>query len=103
MTTKGTHEFLKANGVENEMVLKIRVGRPNAIDLIKNGELALIINTPTRKGIATDEGRLRATAVRFKVPMITTATGATAAVLAMDALRKGTWTVRALQDYQAGV
>jgi carbamoyl-phosphate synthase large subunit len=103
IATKGTHEILNENNIENEMILKIRVGRPNAIDLIKNGELALIINTPTRKGIATDEGRLRATAVRFKVPMITTATGATAAVLAMEALREGTWTVRALQDYQAGV
>jgi carbamoyl-phosphate synthase large subunit len=102
VATKGTHEFLEANGVENEMILKIRVGRPNAIDLIKNGELALIINTPTRKGIATDEGRLRATAVRFKVPMITTATGAIAAVSAMQGLREGTWTVRALQDYQQG-
>ena len=84
------------------MILKIRVGRPNAIDLIKNDELALIINTPTRKGIATDEGRLRATAVRFKVPMITTATGAVAAVLAMKAIRDGAWDVRALQDYQQG-
>lgn len=100
IATKGTHEFLSDNGVENEMVLKISVGRPNAIDLIKNGELALIINTPTRKGINTDEGRLRATAVRFNVPMITTATGAGAAVLAMEAIREGAWTVRALQDYQ---
>ena len=102
VATKGTHQFLKDNGVENEMILKIRVGRPNAIDLIKNDELALIINTPTRKGIATDEGRLRATAVRFKVPMITTATGAVAAVLAMKAIRDGAWDVRALQDYQQG-
>ncbi|MBL4700158.1 MAG: carbamoyl-phosphate synthase large subunit, partial [Phycisphaeraceae bacterium] len=103
IATKGTHDFLNEHGVKNKMILKIRVGRPNAVDLIKNKELALIINTPSRKGINTDEGQLRATAVRFNVPMITTATGATAAVYAIEAIRNGGWSVRALQDYQAGV
>ncbi len=97
--TRGTHAFLAEHGLTTQIINKISVGRPNAIDLIKNHELALIINTPTRKGIATDEGRLRATAVRFNVPMITTTTGAAAAVQAIAALRAGTWGVRALQEY----
>jgi carbamoyl-phosphate synthase large subunit len=99
LTTGGTHEHLQRQGVQTQRVRKISEGRPNAEDLIKNRELALIINTPTRKGVRTDEGRLRATAVRFSVPMITTITGAAAAVQAIRALKAGHWGVRALQDY----
>jgi carbamoyl-phosphate synthase large subunit len=99
VTTNGTHRYLSHRGVASRLINKISEGRPNAVDMIKNFELALIINTPTRKGIASDEGKLRSTAVRFNVPMITTATGASAAVQAMAALRRGAWGVRALQDY----
>jgi carbamoyl-phosphate synthase large subunit len=99
VTTGGTHTFLASHGVKTTRISKISEGRPNAIDLIKNRELALIVNTPTRKGIKSDEGRLRSTAVRFGVPMITTATGAAAAVQAIEALRAGGWGVQALQDY----
>ncbi|MEX1016490.1 MAG: carbamoyl phosphate synthase large subunit, partial [Phycisphaeraceae bacterium] len=98
-TTGGTHRLLADQGIMTTRLQKISEGRPNAVDLIKNGELALIINTPTRKGLKTDEGKLRATAVRFNVPMITTVTGAAAAVQAIEALRAGQWQVRALQDY----
>jgi carbamoyl-phosphate synthase large subunit len=98
-STGGTHRYLAEQGVAVESLKKISEGRPNAVDLIKNHELALIINTPTRKGMRTDEGKLRATAVRYGVSMITTATGAAAAVQAIAALREGAWTVKAIQDY----
>ncbi|MEM1209314.1 MAG: carbamoyl-phosphate synthase large subunit [Planctomycetota bacterium] len=96
--TGGTHDFLAEQGVQTTRLMKISEGRPNAVDLIKNGELALVLNTPTRKGAGTDEGKLRATAVRFGVPMITTLTGASAAVRAIRALRAEAWRVWALQD-----
>ena len=100
ITTSGTHAHLAEHGVKTTLIRKIQEGgRPNALDLMKNGELALIINTPTRKGAGTDEGKLRAMAVRNGVPMITTTTGAAAAVQAIAALRAGNWQVRALQDY----
>jgi len=99
LTTGGTRAYLEQHGIVTERVKKISEGRPNCIDLIKNKELAMIINTPTKKGLNTDEGRLRSTAVRFNVPMVTTTTGAAAAVLAMEALKAGGWNVRALQDY----
>ncbi|MCE9591081.1 MAG: carbamoyl-phosphate synthase large subunit [Planctomycetes bacterium] len=99
ITTDGTRGYLEEHGIKTSRVNKISEGRPNAIDLIKNRSLALIINTPSKKGIATDEGKLRSMAVRFNVPVITTTTGAAAAVQAMEALRGGDWTVRALQDY----
>ena len=100
LTTGGTHSYLTERGVETQRLAKIAEGvRPNALDLIKNHELALIINTPTRKGSGTDEGKLRAAAVRFSVPMITTMTAAHAAVRAITALRNDDWSVHALQDY----
>ncbi len=98
-TTSGTREMLLSHSVETELIRKISEGvRPNILDLLANGEIDLIINTPTRTGADTDEGRLRAMAVLNRVPMITTATGALAAVSAISALRAGAWTVLALQD-----
>ena len=103
LTTGGTHRHLEEHGIKSTRLNKIKEGRPNAIDLIKNNEVAMIINTPTRKGAGTDEGKLRATAVRFGVPMITTATGGVAAAHAMRAIKQGSWGVHALQDYAANV
>jgi carbamoyl-phosphate synthase large subunit len=98
-TSGGTHELLAAHSVDTVLLRKISEGaRPNIVDKIANGEIDLIINTPTRTGARTDEGRIRATAVRSGVPMITTATGARAAVQAIAALRAGSWTVTAIQD-----
>jgi carbamoyl-phosphate synthase large subunit len=99
-TTVGTHELLRSHGIETIALRKISEGaRPNIIDLIKNGEIHLIINTPTRKGAHTDEGKIRATAVRAAVPMVTTITGARAFVAAIAALQAGAWGVAAIQDY----
>ena len=99
LTTGGTHDYLAEQGVETHRLNKISEGRPHAIDLIKNGEIDLIINTPTRKGGGTDEHKLRATAVRNGVPMITTVAAAHAAARAIAALRGDSWDVRPLQSY----
>ncbi len=99
-TTSGTREFLAAHSIDTEPVPKVSEGaRPNIHDLIANGDIHLIINTATRKGAHTDEGMLRALAVRAGVPMITTTTGGRAAVRAIEALRAGAWSVAAIQDY----
>ena len=100
--TPGTRAYLASHEVESQEVYKLASGRrPNAADLIKNHELDLMINTPTKKGIGTDEGKLRALAVRFGIPMITTVTAAAAAVRGIAALREGRWGVKALQEYHA--
>ncbi len=99
-TSQGTWEFLRSYSVDTAPLRKISEGaRPNILDLIANGEIRLIINTPTRKGAHTDEGQIRARAVRAGVPMITTVSGARAAVQAIIALRAGAWSVAAIQDY----
>jgi len=99
-TTEGTHELLRSHSVETKLLRKISEGaRPNILDKLANGEIHLIINTPTRKGARTDEGKIRATAVRAGVPMCTTITGARAVVNAIAAPRAGAWSVAAVQDY----
>ena len=99
-TTGGTHDYLDDHEVRTKFLAKISEGRrPNVIDLIKNNEIDLIINTATRKGADTDEGKIRAAAVRHGVTMVTTRTGAAAIVRAISALRAGDWRVSALQDY----
>ncbi|TVQ64393.1 MAG: carbamoyl-phosphate synthase large subunit [Phycisphaerales bacterium] len=102
-TTSGTAEFLARHSVRTNGLKKIAEGaRPNVLDMLLSGEIQLVINTPTRSGWNTDEGRIRASAVRLGVPMVTTATGALAAVRAIEALRAGDWSVAALQDYADG-
>jgi carbamoyl-phosphate synthase large subunit len=98
-TTQGTADELARHGLRPKVLQKIQAGaRPNVIDLMQNGEIQLVINTPTRTGWQTDEGNIRATAVRLGIPMITTATAAGQAVHAIEALRAGFWGVHALQD-----
>jgi len=98
MSTSGTGAALAAEGIEVEVVRKIQEGRPNLLDHLANGSIALIVNTPSGKGARTDEGRIRASAVSHGVPCITTLAGARAAVAAMERLREGPIEVYALQD-----
>ncbi|MCC6426598.1 MAG: carbamoyl-phosphate synthase large subunit [Phycisphaerales bacterium] len=99
-TTGGTGEVLAKHGVESVALKKVGTGfRPNVVDLMTDGKITLVINTPTRTGWQTDEGKIRATAVRLGVSMITTATAAVAAAEAILAMTKSGWGVAALQDY----
>jgi carbamoyl-phosphate synthase large subunit len=96
--TSGTAGALGAHGIQVKPVRKIHEGRPNLLDHLANGAIALIINTPSGRGARTDEGRIRAAAVSHGVPCITTIAGARAAVAALERLRQGTFDVYALQD-----
>ena len=99
MATSGTHAALKQAGIDATYVPKLSEGRPNVRDHITNHEIQLLINTPTRKGPTTDEAKIRSYALTHRVPIVTTITGARAAVQAIQALQKGDWAVRPLQDY----
>ncbi len=100
--TGGTYDVLVKHGVNVTRLSKLAEGRPNIRDLIKNGQVQLIVNTPTKKGPQTDEGKIRSMAVLSRVPMMTTVTAAHAAAQAILALQKGDWGVRPLQEYVAG-
>jgi len=98
LATSGTADRLEAQGIPVERVKKIIEGQPNLIDYLKNGEVALILNTPSGKGARTDEGTIRATAVQHGVPCITTIQAAEAVIQAIKALRVEEMEVEALQD-----
>jgi carbamoyl-phosphate synthase large subunit len=98
MGTAGTAAALASHGIAVAPVRKIAEGRPNLLDHLANGRIALVVNTPSGKGARTDEGRIRASAVSHGVPCITTIAGARAAVAALERLRQGPLRVYALQD-----
>ena len=91
-------EGCRKAGIPVEEVPKLQEGRPNLIDLMKNKQVSLVINTPSGKGTRTDEGKIRAAAVASGVTAITTLAAAEAAVEACEAIRARAWTVTALQD-----
>lgn len=102
--TDGTAEHLARHGMRPEVLQKIKSGvRPNVIDLMTNGQIQLVINTPTQTGWQTDEGKIRANTVRLGIPMFTTTAAAATAIRAIEALRAGDWDVRAMQEYREDV
>jgi carbamoyl-phosphate synthase large subunit len=101
--SRGTAAFLRAHGIEAEVLYKVNEGRPNIADQIVNGKIDLVVNTPLGRESFFDDRSVRRAATMAQVPCITTLTGASAAVSAIKALRSQTLTVRALQDYYAGV
>jgi carbamoyl-phosphate synthase large subunit len=99
IATGGTAKILERNGVKVRAIHKIAEGRPNAIDLIINKEIDLIINTPSGKGAKTDEGRIRSFAVTHGIHVVTSIAGAQASVQGIEAIQRRKLEVRALQDY----
>jgi carbamoyl-phosphate synthase large subunit len=98
LATSGTGRRLEEAGVPVVRIKKLAEGHPNLLDYLVDGEVALILNTPSGKGARTDEGRIRAAAVQHGVSSITTIQAAEAAVRAMEALREEEMTVLSLQD-----
>jgi carbamoyl-phosphate synthase large subunit len=101
--TEGTRDFLKAEGIESELILKMHEGRPNIADGIKNGEIQLVINTPVGKLSQYDDSYIRKTAIKYKVPYITTLAAASAAARGIAAHRRAPSRVKSLQSYHADI
>ena len=103
LATRGTAAYLRAYGLEVEVVYKVNEGRPNIADEIVNRKVDLVINTPLGRESFFDDRMVRRAAMMHEVPCITTLTGAAAAVQAIRGLRQEGLGVRALQDYYAGI
>ena len=99
VATNGTANVLEAAGMKVQRVLKIGEGRPTAVDLLKNKELQLVINTPSGSAPRSDEVRIRTTAVITGTPIMTTLSGARAAAMGIAALQKSGYSVRTVQEY----
>jgi len=102
IATGGTADHLAKKGVHVERVLKVNEGRPNIVDLIKNKQIALVVNTPSGKRTVNDSKEIRQTTLLYGVPYTTTVSGAAAMAQAIREERGHGLTVRCLQDYYGG-
>ncbi len=103
VATSGTARALANSGVPAERVLKVHEGRPHVLDLVKNREVRLIINTPSGRQERSDDRLIRATAVTTKVPCITTLAAAAATVQALEWMRRRPLDVCPVQDHHAAL
>jgi carbamoyl-phosphate synthase large subunit len=99
VSTSGTATVLEKAGLKVQRVFKLAEGRPNAIDLLKNREIQLVINTPSGQMPRADEVKIRTTAVYTNTPIMTTLSGARAVALGIAALKKQGYAVKTLQEY----
>ena len=103
IASKGTAAYLRAHGLDVQVVYKINEGRPHVGDRLFNREVQLVINTPLGRESFFDDMTMRRIAMLYGVPCVTTLTGAAATVSAIRALRADESVVRPLQDYHAGI
>jgi len=103
IATRGTYDMLKRSGVPAQRIEKIGEGRPDVLDALKNGEIDLIVNTPSGKGAHTDEGRIRREALSHSVPILTTISAAAAAVNGIAARATHGLQVKSLQDHHGAM
>jgi carbamoyl-phosphate synthase large subunit len=101
VATGGTREFLLKNGVHADAVPKVHESRPNIVDHMINGEIALAINTQFGKSAFVDDTYIRRIALQMNIPCITTLTAATACVEGIRSLKEGVSTFAALQEQHA--
>ena len=102
-STSGTAQHLASSGVKVNKLAKLDEGRPTAIDMIKNGQIQLVINTPSGMIPRKDENKIRSAAYAHNVCIMTTITGAFAAVNGIKALRNKRVGVRPIQKYVGNV
>ena len=101
--TEGTVDYLHDSGVEAHLVRKVQEGSPNVIDMMRHGEIRLIINTPTDKQSRQDHYQIMRAAVDYSIPYITTIQAARAAALAIDAIKREKMTLEPIGHYLANL
>ena len=103
VATSGTAQYLRARGIPTAMVHKVSVARPNGIDLINNGQVQLLINTPLGKRAQKDDYTLRQAAIGHRVAYTTTLSAASAACDAILSLKSRPPSVMSIQEWQARI
>ncbi len=103
MATGGTARYLRARGIPVKSVFKVHEGRPNCLDMILNGDVQLLVNTPLGKHAQWDDYTLRQAAIRNRVAYTTTMSAASAASDAILSLRSRKSAVRSLQEWQQDI
>lgn len=99
IATEGTAKFLTEHGLKTDTVFKVNEGRPNVVDMIKNGDIQLIINTPLGEESRYDEFSIGWAAIEHKVAFTTTLSAADSAVKGIEKQKENALTVKSLQEY----
>ena len=99
IATEGTSAFLKGNGIANRPVLKASEGTLNIIDIIRNGWVQLIINTPLGQVSRQDEHAIGKTAYEYRIPFITTLSAAASAARSIAQIKDRPFSVKSIQEY----
>jgi len=100
VATRGTAAYFQSRGIPSEVVNKVQEGSPHIADTIKEGAIAMVINTPTDAHSHADSYLIRRCALDYQVPYYTTIAGAEAAAEGIEFLREHEFDVQALQDYE---
>ena len=103
IATRGTARAISNSGIPAEIVHKIHEGRPHVVDLIKNRQVSLIINTPSGRMERSDDQLIRSSAVSFQVPCITTLAAASATIQGLEWIHSRPLEVVSIQEHQAGI
>jgi carbamoyl-phosphate synthase large subunit len=101
--TRGTYQTLHQLGISCEPIDKLHENRPNIVDAIKNGEIQLVVNTPSGKTSKVDDSYIRKASIKYKVPYITTTAAAIAAARGIEASRDGSAEPKSLQSYHRDI
>ena len=103
MCTSGTAAYLSEHGIQVTVVRKLHEGRPNIVDALHNGEIDLLINTPSGKESLHDDSYIRKAAIKYRIPYVTTPAAAVAAAQGIQAARESHSKVKSLQEYHKGI
>jgi carbamoyl-phosphate synthase large subunit len=99
VATRGTAAYLRENGIPVKDVNKVSEGRPHIVDMIKNGEISLVINTTNNKKAISESFPIRRSALVLGIPYTTTIAGAVATALAIKKMVEGRIDVKTIQEY----
>ena len=103
VATEGSAKLLKANGIETEVVAKLGEGRPNVLDIITNGDVNIVINTPTDKKGATDDSYIRKAVIKGRISYVTTMAEAKAAIAGIKTTKGIETGVKSLQELHSEI
>ncbi len=103
LATEGTGKMLKDNGIDVKIVAKLGEGRPNVLDVITNGEVNIVINTPTDKKGAADDSYIRKGVIKGRISYVTTMAEAKAAIAGLKTMKDATGDVKSLQELHAEI
>ncbi|MEI6047385.1 MAG: carbamoyl-phosphate synthase large subunit [Bacteroidota bacterium] len=103
LSTGRTKMFLEKHGVPANLILKVLKGRPNIVDAIKNREIDLVVNTPAGRLSEYDDSYIRKSAIKYKIPYITTTSAAFSSTKGINERQNGEYKVKSLQEYHAAI